>query len=222
MPTDIPLISSPVSEVWTSWMLLALLLLAVLANVSQPGVVVSSFSTIFAKPDRSYADTQRTGIGQISLHMFHIGTLSMAYYLFAYTAGGFTITRFGVIVLFITMVYGLKVLLMWLVQYTFQLQKYCPNAETHYTNLVTVWCCAMYPLLLLMQNMGTGRGLQWLTGLTAAMFVLLVLVKWCRAYMNSPLTLLYILLSVMTLEVLPIMGAYYGVAFILRQSIIPL
>lgn len=203
-------------------MLLGLLFLAVLANVSQSGVVVNSFSTLFAKPDRSYADVQRTGIGQISLHMFHIGTLSLGYYLFCFTTGDFSISRFGIIALFVMLVYGLKVLLMWLVEYTFQLQKSCPAAGSHYVNLVTVWCCALYPLLLVMQNAGVNDFLRWCAGLISGMFVLLVLYKWCRAYLDSPLTLLYILLSVVTLEVLPIVGAYYGVVFILRQSIIPL
>ena len=222
MPTAIPLISSPISEAWTSWILLLLLFLAVLANASQSGVVMSSFSTIFTKPDRSYTDIQRTGIGQISLHIFQLGTLSFAYYLFAYTYGDFSISRFGAITLFLTMIYGLKALLMWLVQYTFQLQKTCPNAGAHYTNLVTVLCCVLYPFLLIMQNAGATSFLKWCVGLIACVFVLLVLYKWCRAYLDSPLTLIYIVLSVVTLEVLPILGAYYGVVFILRQSIVPL
>lgn len=222
MPTDIPLISSPVSEAWTSWVLLALLLLAVLANASQAGVVRSSFGTVFAKPDRSYADVQRTGIGQISLLLFQIGTLGMAYYLLCYRTGDFTITRYGVIVLFVAVVYGIKALLLWLVQYTFQLQRICPTAAVHYGNLVTVLCCLLYPLLLLIQNMGMSRAFGWCAGILAALFALSVFYKWCRAYLDSTLALLYIILSVLTLEVLPFIGAYYGVKFILSQSIITL
>ena len=39
MSTSIPLISSPVSEPWTAWVLLLLLVLAALANVMQPGEI---------------------------------------------------------------------------------------------------------------------------------------------------------------------------------------
>lgn len=208
------------SEPWTAWILLLLLALAGLANVLQPGVVVSGFSTIVTKPERQYTDIQRTVLGQICLHLFQIGTLAMAYYLFCYRSGDFTILRYGVILLLVALVYGLKVLVMLLVGYTFQLQKRCASIMVHYGNLLCVFCCALYPLLLLMYSGGTTMWLQVLDVGIVTAYVLLVVFKYCRAYLQSPMALVYILLFVLTVDVLPILGVYYGTEYILSQSLV--
>ena len=222
MSTSIPLISSPVSEPWTAWVLLLLLVLAALANVAQPGVVLNSFTTIVAKPERQYTESQRTVLGQICLHLFQLGTLAMACYLLCFHDGAFSIARYGVILVLIALLYGIKVLMMLLVNYTFQIRKRCASIGEHYEHLICVFCCALYPLMLGMFYYGNTRVLQTLVTLVTAAFLALIVFKYCRAFLQRPSSLLYILLSVMTMDVLPLLGAYYGTNYILSQSFVQL
>ena len=222
MSISIPLISSPVSEPWTAWALLVLLLLACMANVLQPGVMVSGFATILTKPERQYTESQHTVLGQICLHLFQIGTLAMAYYLLCFQTGAFTMVRYGVILLLVAVVYGAKVLSMMLVGYTFQLRKRCASIGTHYSNLICVFCCCLYPLLLLLYRYGVTPFLRVLLLLLTGMFIVLVFLKYCRAYLVKPMALCYILLAVLTMDVLPLVGAYYGTVYILSQRFVQL
>lgn len=222
MSISIPLISSPVSEPWTAWVLLALLVLAGMANVWQPGVVVNSFSTIFTKPERQYTDIQRTVLGQICLHLFQLGTLGMGYYLLCFSTGTFSLTRYGAILLFIAAIYGIKVLAMGLVSYTFQLQKRCASIGTHYGNLICVFCCSLYPMLLLLYRFGPTHELRVMLTVLLAVFMLLITIKYARAFLNRPIALLYILLAVLTLDFLPLVAAYVGTNYILSQSFVQL
>ncbi|MBQ2540783.1 MAG: DUF4271 domain-containing protein [Paludibacteraceae bacterium] len=222
MSTSIPLISSPISEPWTAWILLLLLLLAGMANVLQPGMVVNSFTTIFTKPERQYTDAPRTALGQICLQLFQLGTLGMAYYLFCFQTGDFSIARYGVILIVTGAVYATKVLMMLLVDYTFQLRKKCATIGIHYANLLCVFCCALYPILLLMHQYGATKTLQVILLLLTVFFIVLVTVKYCRAYLIKPMALVYILLFVLTVDVLPLLAAYFGTEYILSQSFVQL
>lgn len=199
-----------------------MLLLGGMANVLQPDSVVGSFATILTKPERQYTDTQRTVLGQICIHLFQIGTLGMAYYLFCFRSGDFTLARYGVILLMVAMIYGLKLLIMLLVSYTFQLQKRCASITVHYENLLCVFCCALYPLLLVMQSGGTTVMLRTLVIILAGAYVLLLAFKYCRAYLQSPMALINILLFTLTLDVLPLLVGYYGTEYILSQSLVQL
>lgn len=220
MSISIPLISSPVSEPWTAWALLVLLVLASLANVLQPGVVAGSFMTVLAKPERQYTETQHTVLGQICLHLFQMGTLAMAYYLLCFQTGAFTAMRYGMILLLIAVLYGAKVLSMLLVGYTFQLRKRCASIGTHYGNLICVFCCCLYPVLLLLYHYGVTPFLRVLLLVLTGMFIVLVFLKYCRAYLVKPMALCYILLAVLTMDVLPLVGAYYGTVYILSQRFV--
>jgi hypothetical protein len=69
---------------------------------------------------------------------------------------------------------------------------------------------------------GNTRVLQTLVTLVTAAFLALIVFKYCRAFLQRPSSLFYILLSVMTMDVLPLLGAYYGTNYILSQSFVQL
>lgn len=219
MPTY-SLISTPLSEAWTAWILLLILLLGALANVLQGGVIVTSFTTLLAKPERSYADSQPNILARVVLHTYRLLIAGMALYLLTFRSGTFSIATLGWIMLFIGAVVVIKWLVTMLLSYTFSLTNKCASAPIHYDNLLTAACSALYPVLLCLPFYGPTPLLQHLTLLVVGAGIVLTAYKCIRAYLNSPLALLYILIYVTTLEVLPVVGAYIGVTHIVSNSFV--
>ena len=64
---EIPLISTPISEPWTAWILLGLLLCFILAIGHTPGAVKEAVRDIFSKLERNYNES---GQDTFSLMLF--------------------------------------------------------------------------------------------------------------------------------------------------------
>lgn len=216
----IPTISSPFSEPWTAWVLLLILVLGILVNVTQPGVIWNSFRTLLSKPERSYADTQSNVTGQMILRLFRLLTVSMAYYLVLYRTGTFSLLHYGLIIALVGGVDIVRWLLILMIDYTFRLQKKCATITMHYSAIQTAACCALYPFMLWIMYYGINafltKGVLVLIGITLA----LILYKFMRAYLRNAVSLFYIIIYVMTLEVLPLVAIYAGVQHIISPSFI--
>lgn len=212
-----PHILSPFSSPWVAWVMLGLPICAILAGVFQPAVIRQGFVSLFSKVERSYNDSPMNYIGQALLFVFRAGIVGMAIYLFTYNSdfatqangGEFLFSRYMTIMGAVAAMEVVKYLVSLLLNYTFQLSRQFATLFAHYTYVSTSICCVLYPLLLLIIYFGS----QALTtiGLCVMMSIcwLVLFIKWIRVFFTNIPSVIYVLLYILTIEVLPLLTLTY-------------
>ena len=197
--------------------MLGLPICAILAGVFQPAVIRQGFVSLFSKVERSYNDSPMNYVGQVLLFVFRAGIVGMAIYLFTYNShlathtadGEFLFSRYMTIMGAVAATEIVKYLVSLLLNYTFQLSRQFATLFAHYTYVSTSICCVLYPLLLLIIYFGS----QALTtiGLCVMMSVcwLVLFIKWIRVFFTSIPSVIYVLLYILTIEVLPLLTLTY-------------
>ncbi|MGN1239529.1 MAG: DUF4271 domain-containing protein [Paludibacteraceae bacterium] len=208
---------SPFSSPWVAWVMLGLAICAILAGVFQPAVIRQGFVSLFSKVERSYNDSPMNYIGQVLLFVFRAGIVGMAIYLFTYNSdlatqangGDFLFSRYMTIMGAVAAMEVVKYLVSLLLNYTFQLSRQFATLFTHYTYVSTSICCVLYPLLLLIIYFGnqalTTIGLCIMMGLCW----LVLFIKWVRVFFTDIASVVYVVLYILTIEVLPLLTLTY-------------
>ena len=215
----VPHILSPESAPWVGWTMLGLLFLAVLSELMQQGALLGSFALVFQKVERTYHDPHRNAPGQLCINLFRTGTFALALYLFCYVGGtlrfghwqvvlfsdeAFRFSKYLLVLLVVFGVDTLKYVLTLWVNYTFQISQRIALISMHYDSLWTVINSAFYLLLLVLLPVDSAAVIFWGFVVLCAVALLLIGVKWLRVFYAGPASLLYILLYLLTLEVLPL------------------
>ncbi len=207
----LPLISSPFSEAWPTWLMFALLVCIVMAEALQPETIRTSFRTTFSRMQRMYGDSAVNFWGLVALTLFRLCVVALTLYLFCYTQGEFSILTYGTIILVVIAFVAVKSLFAWIITYVFDLK---PNTNLYmpqYSNLWTAACVVLYPILLLMINFGEQTIMKWIIVGIAALFCAGVIVKLLQHYFNGISSLGYILLYTLTLEIIPAVAMVWTV-----------
>lgn len=196
--------STPLSESWTSWILLALLLLLVVALVRQPQLIGRSFNALFTKLKRSYSDAAGDVLTDAVLLLFRVGTLALAFYVMGYTGGEFSFLYYLILVGAILLAKGIKWLLVKLTTYIFSIRHGVEEAASSYDAIGVLFAAVLYPLTVLMVDFEwvmTGRVMTLLLLTTC---LVLETIKLIRIFAIKPMSLVYIAMYLMTLEILPV------------------
>ena len=147
----LPLISSPLSEAWPSWLLLGLLLCIVMAEVLQPETIKMSFRTTFSRMERMFGDSAVNFLGAVALNIYRLGIISLTLYLVCYKGGEFSMLTYGLILLAIIAFVACKSFFAWILSYTAGL--FCVDiliklVQHFYQGLSSLGYIALYTLTL--------------------------------------------------------------------------
>ncbi len=201
-------ISSSISEPWVAWTMLILLVLLVLADVLQRGVVIDCFKSLWVNKERGnlFATTQFNLIGRIALYIFKINILSLA--LFSQITMTYSFVSYLIFLGIVVGVLLLKILINRLLAYVFFNMKTYEIAYYQYAQLTT--CCAvvLYPMLLLIFFVPQIGQITSLILLAAVLlfYVIILIIKIFQLFFTKPMAGAHILVYLCTLEVLPFMG----------------
>ena len=209
--TKLPLISSPVSEAWPSWLMLGLLLCMVMTEVLQPETIRTSFRTTFSRMQRMFGDSAVNFWGVVALTVFRVCVIALTLYLACYEEGAFSILTFGWIILIVIAFVAIKSVSAWIVSYTFDLKRDTAQYMPQYSNLWTALCIVLYPVLLITINIGHNGVIRWIILGIAALFCIDVIVKLIQHFYNGLQSLGYIALYTLTLEIIPAAAMFIGV-----------
>lgn len=211
---EIAIISTPISEAWPMWLMFFLLLCVVLAEVLQPGSMRLAFRTAFTRLERTFGDRANNFMSRLLLNIFRVGTLAMSLYLYSYQNAPFSMLTYCYIVLLIMAGVFVKMMLTWLVSYTFEMRRSTTVFLPQYDNLWTILCVMLYPLNLLYINLSDGTLIYWTSFVAAALFVGLLMFKLLQNFYTGPRSLLYLLLYILTLEFVPFGAIVFSVVSI--------
>lgn len=189
--------------------MLLLLFCALLSEWLQPGVLTQSAASLFAKTNRTYKDSPVTFMGQLLVTLFRVGTIAMALCLCFCSATYAPFSAFGVACGWVLAALLLKMVCAWLLNYTFSLDRRFGAVYEPYGDLFTVGCLALYPAVLILLHFGTPRIACWVFGIWVALLIGIWLIRCLRVYLVKPMALVYLLLYIMTMEILPMAGLAY-------------
>lgn len=207
----LPLISSPISEVWPSWLMLGLLLCIVMAEVLQPETICMSFRTTFSRMERMFGDSAVNFWGAVALTVFRVSVIALTLYLVCYDQGTFSIITYGWIVLIVIAFVIIKSIFAWLLSYTFDLKRDTTLYLPQYSNLWTAFCIVLYPILLITINIGHTNIIRWLILAIAGLFCIDVIIKLVQHFYKDLSSIAFIVLYTLTLEIIPITAMIIGV-----------
>ncbi len=207
----LPLISSPLSEAWPSWLMLGLLLCLVMAEVLQPETIKMSFRTTFSRMERMFGDSAVNFWGAVALNIYRLSIVALTLYLVCYTGGEFSILTFGLIFLIVIAFVAVKSIFAWILSYTFDLKRVTALYMPQYSNLWTALCIVLYPVLLVLINVGHHNFFRWLILIIAGLFCIDILIKLVQHFYQGLNSLGYIALYTLTLEIIPLAALVLGV-----------
>ena len=196
-------ILSPSSAPWVTWVLLGLLVLA-FGNglfVSDIFIVVRG---LFSKADRVYVDRNTQSIAHnIISWSFRVGIISLVSYLWIYNEHHFTILSYLVIMGVMLGVLLLQWLLIRFVGIVFVSQKQLVIAMEQRSVSYNAIAMLLWPMALVMVH--TNRITDTvLCSIAIGIFVIVMCTKYVQLFYKNVLSIVYMLLYVISLEVLPL------------------
>lgn len=195
-------ISSVYANGWVSWVLLALLLLLVLNRSAGMGVI-GSLRSVFSQSERVYGAQSRAWGSEVCEWLFRIGVLAMAVWILAIGNGAMGYAKVLALVL---AVYVVQRLLLRGVGYVFIQRKQLDSAMEQYNAICSAACVCLYPIVLVVMNVPVAHLAQILCGAVLVAFVGMIVWKSIRLFYINMLSLLYISLYIIFLEIMPIMA----------------
>ena len=202
-------IVSPLNAAWSGWVMLILMLFAIISEYAQPGVITQAVSSLRPRIERTYKDAPTNFLSQTLITLFRVGTLAMALCLSLCSDKGFTFGAFIALCMVIVVVLVVKMLCNVIVDYTFMLSRRFTPVYEHYSNILTIVACLLFPCLLVLLRIGSTEGSKWVLGIAAVLFMLLWIYRSARTYINSPIAIIYFLLYIVTMELLPLGLLFY-------------
>lgn len=207
--TELSHIISPMSAPWSGWTLLVLFLCAVLGEFMQPGIITQATTSLWAKTDRTYKSAPPNTVGQLLISVFRFGTLSMAICMSLYTGGSFSFVAFSAVCGLVFAVLIIKMLCNRLLDYTFMLSRRFMPIYEQFANIATIASCILYPGLLVLLRIGRPEYSIWVLGIITILFLVMIIYRLVRTYIQSLAAFVYVALYVATLEILPLAALYY-------------
>lgn len=204
----VPHILSVYANAWTGWVMLALLLLLVL-NHSPQYSLIGSVKNVFSHAERVYGAQSRAWGSEVCEWLFRIGVLAMAVWILAMGNGRLAIGNgamgYAKVLALVLGVYIVQRLVLRGVGYVFVSRKQLSAAMEQYNAICSAACVCLYPIVLVVMNVPAAHLAQILCGAVLVAFVGMIVWKSIRLFYTNILSLLYILLYIIFLEIMPIM-----------------
>ena len=199
-------ILSPDSASWVMWVLFGLLLLALCVGFLGSDIAALARS-LFSKSDRMYVDRNTQGILQaIIVQSFRIGVIALVGYLWIYNANDFAIVNYLLVVGIVASLLLVQWLLLKGIGNVFLTPKQLAIAMEQRSVVCNTMAMLLWPIALVMIYIGKEASTV-LCGIAGGVYVVLICVKYMQLFYQNVLSIGYMLLYVISLEVLPLCTA---------------
>ena len=199
-------ILSPDSASWVMWVLFGLLLLALCVGFLGSDIAALARS-LFSKSDRIYVDRNTQGILQtIMVLSFRIGVIALVGYLWIYNANDFAIVNYLLVVGIVASLLLVQWLLLKGIGNVFLTPKQLAIAMEQRSVVCNTMAMLLWPIALVMIYIGKEASTV-LCGIAGGVYVVLICVKYMQLFYQNVLSIGYMLLYVISLEVLPLCTA---------------
>lgn len=202
-------ISSLYSEPWVAWMMLLLLVVALVSAL--PQAVGVSLRSMVSHSERTYASRARDWASEVTLRFFRVGVMAMALLLWVWSKHAGSLFVYVQVMGVVTCVCAVQQGLLYAVGHVFLSTKQLDAAMEQYSTIRTLTCVCLYPILLILTNLSVAILPRILCGIVFALYLLMLLIKSVQLFYRHALSILYILLYIVCLEILPLAAGVWFV-----------
>jgi hypothetical protein len=178
-------------------------------NHSPQYSLIGSVKNVFSHAERVYGAQSRAWGSEVCEWLFRIGVLAMAVWVLAIGNGRLAIDNgamgYAKVLGVVLGVYIVQRLVLRGVGYVFVSRKQLSAAMEQYNAICSAACVCLYPMVLVVMNVPAAHLAQILCGAVLVAFVGMIVWKSIRLFYTNILSLLYILLYIIFLEIMPIM-----------------
>lgn len=202
-------ISSPVSESWVAWVLLLLVVLWLMNSMFVPEISMV-FRGLFSRGERTYSSSG--GQLQYTTWGFRVGLVALLVQMLLVRGDGFAFVDYGIIFGIMSLAYLVQELLIRLVGMVFLSHRVLEGALDQRI-LINNALCGALPLVVLLS------GKEYLGIIVLFVLILLyigiLLIKSMQLFYKNIMSIIYILLYVISLEIIPLVGGILWIKNIL-------
>lgn len=203
---SIDIIYSPQEAHWVGWAIFLIMAIGVLGKCFSPTWLIESGRAIFSQNERAYLENTQSLLRKLLQFIFRNSIISFVVYMFVYEQGPSYILSYLKIFLLVMVVSFIKKAITFCVCYVFELEKTYNNYYIHYKNLQTLCCTLLYLALLFIVNFDFPMVMYIYTLVVFVAYLICLVVRTYGIMTNgTPLSILYILLYIVCLEVIPIL-----------------
>lgn len=208
-------ISSPLSESWVYWILLLFFVL-VAVNRSVRDSVVVALRNSFSHSERVYGGQSQNILAISTAWIFRVGVLAMAIYILLYTSEQFTFMAYTKILGVVVLIEVIRHILLLGVGWVFLSNNQLANGIGQLELVRNVACVLLLPVLLLLIRLNYPMLHFILLGIIGLAFTVLVIVKSTLLFYKNILSIFYIFLYFIYLEIIPVAGMVLWTKHILQ------
>lgn len=208
-------ISSPLSESWVYWILLLFFVL-VAVNRSVRDSVVVALRNSFSHSERVYGGQSQNILAISTAWIFRVGVLAMAIYILLYTSEQFTFMAYTKILGVVALIEVIRHILLLGVGWVFLSNNQLANGIGQLELVRNVVCVLLLPVLLLLIRLNYPMLHFILLGIIGLAFTVLVIAKSTLLFYKNILSIFYILLYFIYLEIIPVAGMVLWTKHILQ------
>ena len=208
-------ISSPLSESWVYWILLLFFVL-VAVNRSVRDSVVVALRNSFSHSERVYGGQSQNILAISTAWIFRVGVLAMAIYILLYTSEQFTFMAYTKILGVVALIEVIRHILLLGVGWVFLSNNQLANGIGQLEIVRNVVCVLLLPVLLLLIRLNYPMLHFILLGIIGLAFTVLVIVKSTLLFYKNILSIFYIFLYFIYLEIIPVAGMVLWTKHILQ------
>lgn len=200
-------ISSALSGEWVAWVLLVLLVLLAMNRFFVADIAVVARG-LYSRAERTYSDA--TWQTKLLAWVYRIGIVAAVVYLYAWS----DITRLGVDYLLTVGVVALVLLLRYVIArfvgYVFLDRRQIESSFEFRTCICNAICSLLWPVALVMRASGDEMVMIVLGSVMLGLWVMLLTWKGVQLYCKNLLSVFYILLYIISIEVFPMLGTIFA------------
>ena len=208
-------ISSPISESWVYWILLLFFVLDAV-NRSVRDSVVGALRNSFSQSERVYGGQSQNILAISTAWIFRVGVLAMAIYVLSYTSEQFTFMAYTKILGAVALIEVIRHILLLGVGWVFLSNNQLANGIGQLEIVRNVVCVLLLPVLLLLIRLNYPMLHFILLGIIGLAFTVLVIAKSMLLFYKNILSIFYILLYFIYLEIIPVAGMVLWTKHILQ------
>lgn len=203
-------ISSPVTESWFAWLFFAFFVFWVSKGMflAEANLV---FRGLFSKGERSYVGN--VGLQYLTI-LYKAGIMALLIYMLIHADGEFILINYGIVFGVILATILVQNLLVRLVGVVFLSNRMLESALEQ-RGLIGDVLCGLMPLAIMLLYMIPACGMLVVIVLSL-LYVGMILVKAIQLCYNNLLSVLYVLLYIISLEVIPLVGAILWIKNIIQ------
>ena len=208
-------ISSPISESWVYWILLLFFVL-VAVNRSVRESVVVALRNSFSHSERVYGGQSQNILAISTAWIFRVGVLAMVIYILLYTSEQFTFMAYTKILGVVALIEVIRHILLLGVGWVFLSNNQLANGIGQLELVRNVVCVLLLPVLLLLIRLNYPMLHFILLGIIGLAFTVLVIAKSTLLFYKNILSIFYIFLYFIYLEIIPVAGMVIWTKHILQ------